>query len=492
MHRKVRRSFASRSSKLVLILAVIGLSFAMGMAVPSSGAQETTTSGGETTTTTQGGTPGCPAPDPNFWPFGVVCGRDFNVPSPPESPSLIPTITTKTTTRIYGEDPFQQAVSVTQHIWPAAISTTDPNETNNVPDRPWGLTLITPDDPLTGITAVPLLHFPDDAPVLYVTEDGIPDVTLNEIKRLGDTGIVRANNIDAFLVGAAANDAVKQDLTDIGLTFTEVTGGDVFELANNVDILFGGIQNPDEGVPQMETSASTGGNGAEVVLIGSADGEDWKFYLPATHWASHMPAGLLWTHRDSIPQPTIDALERRNGRALIYVYGAADQVSADVMRQLNQYGSVTRIDAEDEVAFNTPPVTTPFNTAVAFAKMWDPTGMVGWNILGPGHGFTLVDVDNWQGAVASAPLSHLGMHAPLLLTDSPTQLPAEVDSYLAQVAPTYLTTPADGPYNMTYVVGDWEEITWPLQAHIDFISEMSNRRVWSNANGSRYSDSGNP
>jgi hypothetical protein len=502
MHRIAPRSFASRCSKPVLILGVTALwvvGFAMGMTVPTSGAQESTVQ--ESTTTSEvpaataqdnGGGQGCPAPDPNFWPFGVVCGRDFNVPSPPESPSLIPTIVTKTTTRIYGEDPFQQAVSVTQHVWPAAISVNDPNETNNVPDRPWGLTLITPDDPLTGISAVPLLHFPDDAPVLYVTEDGIPEVTLNEIKRLGDTGIVRAGNIDAFLVGAAANDAVKEQLTEIGLTYIEVTGGDVFELANNIDILYGGIQNPDEGVPQMETSASTGGNGAEVVLIGSADGEDWKYYLPATHWASHMPAGLLWVHRDSIPEPTIQALERRNGRALIYVYGAAAQVSVDVMMQLNQYGSVTRIDADDAVAFNTPAVTTPFNTAVAFAKMWDPTGMVGWNILGPGHGFTLVHIDDWQAAVASAPLSHLGFHAPLLLTDSATVLPAEVDAYLAQVAPTFLTTPADGPYNMTYVLGDWEDITWPLQAHIDYISEMSNRRVWSNANGSRYSDSGNP
>jgi hypothetical protein len=45
---------------------------------------------------------------------------------------------------------------------------------------------------------------------------------------------------------------------------------------------------------------------------------------------------------------------------------------------------------------------------------------------------------------------------------------------------------------MTYVIGDYSMLSWPLQAHVDFISEMSNRRVWSNANGGRYSDSGNP
>jgi hypothetical protein len=33
-------------------------------------------------------------------------------------------------------------------------------------------------------------------------------------------------------------------------------------------------------------------------------------------------------------------------------------------------------------------------------------------------------------------------------------------------------------------------ISWPLQGHVDFISEMSNRRVWNNATGGRYSDFG--
>ena len=31
-----------------------------------------------------------------------------------------------------------------------------------------------------------------------------------------------------------------------------------------------------------------------------------------------------------------------------------------------------------------------------------------------------------------------------------------------------------------------------VETNLDFISESSNRRVWSNANGGRYGDSGNP
>jgi hypothetical protein len=484
------------------------MSFMIGAAPWGIAQQDPTSSSGATTSssgaTTSSGAPAvasgnddtknaCPpnAADKNFWPFGAVCGRDFNVPSPAEAPSLVPTITTKTTTRIWGTDPFQEAVSVTQHVFPAALAENAPNETNNVPDRPWGVTLITPDSPLQGISAVPLLHFPDDAPILFVTKNGIPKVTLDELKRLGDTGIVRANNIDAFLVGDAANDDVRQQLKAIGMKWVDVTGGDVFELSNNIDKLYGSIQHPDTGVPTMGVSASSSGNGMQDVFIGSADGNDWQWYLPATHWASHMPTGLLWVHRDSIPQPTIDALKRRHS-ALIYVWGDKNQVSASVVKQLSQLGNVQRIDANDPVAFNTVPTTTPVNIALAFAKMYDPTGNVGWGELGPGHGFTLVNVNDWQGAVASAPLSHLGFHAPLLVTDNNGTLPTDVDAYYKAVAPTFLNSPGEGPYNMTYLIGDYNRLTWQLQAHVDFISEMSNRRVWSNNNGSRYSSSGQP
>jgi hypothetical protein len=474
-----------------IALGVGGVFSASGASPSSNASKASSTSNASKGSAQQVANQPC---DPNMYPFGCPTGGvAVKVPPPPQSPTLSPTITTKTTTRIYGVNPFQQAVSVTQHVWPAALPENAPNETNNVPDRPWGLTLITPDDPLTGISAVPLIHFPDDAPILFVTRTGVPTITLNEIKRLGDTGIVRANNVDAFLVGAAANPAVESQLTAIGVKWVAVTGNNVFELSNNVDKLYGSIQNPDEGVPEMGVSASSSGAGMEDVLIGSADGKGWQFILPATHWASHMPSGLLWVHKNSIPAPTIAALKRRNGHAIIYVWGGANVVSGPVVKQLNQYGSVQRITADDPVAFNTPNPTTPQNISVAFAKMFDGTGNVGWGILGPGHGFTLVNVNNWQGAVASAPLSHLGFHAPLLVTtNSSTTLPDFIESYYMAVAPTFLTSPGEGPYNMTFLIGSWSQLSWPLQAHIDFLSEMSNRRVYSNNNGGRYGDSSGP
>jgi hypothetical protein len=419
--------------------------------------------------------------DPNLYPFGAPSGGvAVKVPAPPTEPTLSPTYTTKTTTRIYGSNPFEEAVSVTQHIWPAVVPLNDPTENNNDPDRPWGVTLVTPDDPLTAITATPLIHFPDDAPILYVTSSGIPDITLNEIKRLGDTGISRFNNVDAFLVGAAANSGVENQLKSIGVKYVTVTGGDAPTLADNVDKTYGSIENPDTGVPTMP-----GYN----VAIGSLDGKDYQYLLPATHWVAHMPTGLLWVHKDSVPQPTIDALKRRGGMANIYLFGGPNQISGAVAKQLAQYGRIVRVTNDDPVAFNAPPVDSPEATAIAFAKMYDPMGMFGWKITGPGHGFSLVNINDWQGAVASAPLSHLGFHAPLILTSNATSLPSDLDGYFSSVSPFFLNTPADGPYNMTYVIGSWSQISWPEQARVDYVSEMHNRRVVGSDTGSGYSDS---
>jgi hypothetical protein len=355
-----------------------------------------------------------------------------------------------------------------------------PNENDNDPDRPWALTLLTPDDPLTAISAVPLLHFPDDAPILYVTRHGIPPVTLNEIKRLGDTGISRYHNLDAFVVGAAANPAVERQLKALGLIYTKVTAPSVPALANTIDKLYGSIENPDTGVPSME-------NGAENVMIGAM--RSYRYLLPATHWVAHMASGVLWVDANSVPQATIDALKRRRGHARIYLFGGPQQISGKVADQLSEYGIVQRVTNDDMVAFNADPKDTVVDTAIAFAKMWDPSGMVGWKITGPGHGFTLVNADDWQGAVASAPLSHLGFHAPLLMTDSAGRLPPQLDAYYKSVAPTYVTTPADGPYNMSYVIGSWKQVSWPVQAHVDYISEMVNRRLWNTTTGGGYTDS---
>lgn len=405
---------------------------------------------------------------------------------PPPAPYRL-NANTKYTTRLYGTDPYQMAVSVTNEVYPVGRAINAPHELNNVNDRPWGVVLIRAHSPLTGIPAVELVHFPNDAPVLFVTRHGIPQVTYDELKRIMPTGIARDHMVQAIVVGGAANPAVMKQLQQLGMKSDTITAPNPFELANKIDAYYGKIQNPDLGVPQMGGSASTGGNGIQDVMVGNIHA--WQYMLPATHWASHMPTGLLWVTGHTIPAPTRAALARRGGHAMIYVWGGPAQVAPSVVRQLAKYGSVMRITNNDPVAYNQPPVDTPSATSIAFAKMWDPAGMVGWNITGPGHGFTLLNLNSpyaWQQAVGSSILSHLGFHAPLLLSTSGSTLPSSIRGYLASVAPTFLVSPADGPYNMTYVLGSYSDISWNEQTQVDRVSGMANRHVWNQNTGSVY------
>jgi hypothetical protein len=319
---------------------------------------------------------------------------------------------------------------------------------------------------------------------MFASANGIPKITQDEIRRLHPVGIGRYNNVQAFLVGGAANPAVIADCQKLGLKYKVVTADDIPSLANKVDALYGSIQNPDDGYPIMSNSATGEGSTTADVVIGSMS--QWQYILPATHWVSHMPTGLLWVDKGSVPQATIDALKRRNGKAQIYIYGGPDVVSSAVFRQLGQYGNVSRITEDDNVAYNTPQPNTPPTTALAFSKMWDPVGMMGWNIVGPGHGFTVIRDTDWQAAVGSAILSHLGFHAPLLLTDRASTLPSYLDGYFKEVEPTFLVSPADGPYNMAYVIGDYGTVSWKQQTQIDHDFGMANRRDPNQTTGGGY------
>ena len=404
-------------------------------------------------------------------------------PPPPGQPSAL-VADTEYTTRLFGRSPADEAIAVTRHVYTAALPSAAPGEANNASDRPWAVTLVTPDDEIAGISATELIHFPDNAPVLFVNRDGIPPETLGELRRLHPVGVARQGGVQAFAVGAAANPAVMQQLTALGLKAEAITAADEVALADRIDEIYGRIQNPDSGVPTMMTSAAGGGAGVTDVFVGSIQSPG--FMLPITHWVSHMPGGVLWVdaQADHLPGPTIDALKRRMGRALIYVMGGPQQVPEALVRQLSQYGMVARITNDDSVAFNAPPTANPIAESVAFARMWDPMGMVGWNANGAGHGFTLVNESDWQGAVGSAILSHLGFHAPLLLVNDPNRLPAPVSDYLDVVRPTFLVSPGDGPYNMVYVVGDYARISWLQQVTVNASQEMANRH--DSPNGSVY------
>lgn len=388
------------------------------------------------------------------------------------------------TTRLPGATPADEAIAVTRHTFTAAFPPDSKGEGDDPADRPRAVILVDPGDEVAAISAAELIHFPDDAPILFTNGADLSAATKAEIQRLHPVGVDRGDGVQVFLVGKAASGAVPGDVQAMGFKVKSITGSNEFDLADKVDAAYGAIEDGDSGVPTMMTSAAGGGNGVADVFVGSVDAPDMM--LPAAEWCAHMPAGVLWVDgkSDTLPQPTINALKRRNGHATIYVMGGPDVVSAKLFRSLQAYGSVGRVTNDDGIASNAPLKDTPVAQSVAFARMWDPVGLMGWNITGPGHGFILANAKDWQGAVAASVMSGVGFHAPLVLTDSATALPKPVEQYFAIVRPNFLVTPAAGPYNMVYVIGDADKVSWPLQARVNASMEMANRH--DAPNGSLY------
>ncbi|MCU1490136.1 MAG: cell wall-binding repeat-containing protein, partial [Acidimicrobiaceae bacterium] len=148
IHRSERRwsppnprvALAAAASAVVSVCVTLAFTLPPASAVGQPKAPAMFKLAGATSTTSTTTTSGSTSSTNQLYPFGQPPATpDYQVQPPPQDPSLVPTYTTKTTTRIWGSNPFEEAVSVTQHVWPAVIPENAPGETNNVPDRPWGV-----------------------------------------------------------------------------------------------------------------------------------------------------------------------------------------------------------------------------------------------------------------------------------------------------------------------------------------------------------------
>ncbi len=343
----------------------------------------------------------------------------------------IPWVVMKNSTRINTSDPFSVAVLVSQTTWP---STGNGN-------RPGGVILVDINDWHAGLVGADLIHFPINGPVLFTEQGEIPEITLNEIKRLNPTGFKAKSTIHAVLVGNLAS-RVGEQLSDIKLKFDQIPGENPAQLAKAVDAYYSELL----------------GSIPNSVIIGALHAPEYA--LPAINWISHMSEPLLFVSKDDVPQETVDALLIRKGGAHIYILGPESIISANVEQQLSNYGKVTRISGNDPIANSIP-----------FAQFYDAETQFGWGITTPGHNLSFIPVQSTSLAIAAAPFSHLGKHAPLIWIDQ-DRVPQNVMSYLDMIQPKYTNTPSDGPFNHAWITGDMNSISHVVHGEIDQMLEI--------------------
>ncbi|WP_054939802.1 cell wall-binding repeat-containing protein [Paenibacillus ihuae] len=339
---------------------------------------------------------------------------------------------TKNTTRINTSDPVQAAVLVSRTLWTA--------KTDN--NRPSSVVLTDVSNWQIAAASTDLIHHPSNGPVLFFDKENVPSVTLEELKRLKPLGAEGNDNIQIVIVGPVAS-SVEEQLNSLDMKIDKIEGDDPAAIAQAIDAYY----------------AKAAGELPQAVIIGSMDSPEYT--LPAVNWIAHMPEPLLYVKKGEIPAATAEALNKREGKAAIYVLGPDSMISSKIEEELKAYGSVTRIAGDN-----------PYENAIAFAQYKDRNNDFGWGITTPGHNFSFLTTDSTMLAIAAAPFSHLGKHAPLIFTDK-DGLPDSVMEYMMNVQPKFQKSPAEGPYNHAWITGGNGAVSASAQSVIDDMLEIS-------------------
>jgi len=367
----------------------------------------------------------------------VVASAPAQTPAPP--PLAADQLVTGNTYRVAGRDPYETAVAIAQMIYPA----------NREADQPTAVILVRPDDEASLFAAVPMIHHPIDAPILFVDADRLPPVTAAALERFKPHGNAFDRKVTAYAMGAI-DDAVIRDVEQLGYAVRRIRGptDSPADLARAVDDYRGEIHalHP------------------PTVVVASLDGLDDA--LPALAFIAHMPTGYVYVTRDTIPSTTRAELKERFMGAYLYLMGPSSVISDQVAADLGQYGHVVRLGAPD-----------PYAESVLFAGFRDSGQWLGWwigrtprdfgwGIAEPGHNFTFVNPADWPEAAPAAIFSHRGEHGPMLLVQA-DQVPAPVARYLTQTVKPSRGAVDDQLFNHGQIIGTTRAIDEAVQAELD-------------------------
>lgn len=337
-----------------------------------------------------------------------------------------PAFATRNTTRVAGADPVADAAGVALATFPSG----------GVVKGPPAVTLVDSEDWAGGIAASSLVADPIGAPILLTDDGALDELTTGALDSLSPSGGAASGGAQVFQVGNAGEAE--------GLDTRALEGANAAEVA----------------VETLELREKLVGEPPEHLVITTSD--DPEFAMPAAGWAARSGDPVLFAQADSVPSPTIKAIERLKD-VPIYILGPESVISNAAEKEISAAtdSTVTRAAAEDD----------PVANAIAFARFTD--GSFGWNINDPGHGFVIANSSRPSDAGAAAALSGTGKWGPLLITDDAEATPPALEGYLLDLKPGYEDDPTRAVYNHLWVIGDEEALAVDAQVELDEIAEVA-------------------
>jgi hypothetical protein len=344
-------------------------------------------------------------------------------------------LSTENTTRLGGSSSAIDAAAVALAVYPGLTAAT----------RPRTVTIVDAGDWPAALAASVFASAPLRAPLLYSDGTTLPDVSsraLGTMRPIGSSAIGPSpsgpgGRAQVLRIGGAA--------TPSGYFVRSLAGNTSAALAVEIERLSSLLHHHD---PHRLIVTAAGGSPAMT--------------MPAAGLSAQTGAPILFVEQGRIPQATAAELKRL-GRTAIYLIGPRALVSERVARELERYGSVTRIAG-----------ASPVENSIAVARFTD--GSFGWGVVEPGHGLVFANASRPLDGPAAAPLSANGDYGPLLLLESPNRLAAALSGYLSDLQPgSPPSGPVHGVYNHGWVVGDESAISSTTQAELDSMLEISSR-----------------
>ena len=305
-----------------------------------------------------------------------------------------PFTATKNTTRVGGGDATSDVAGVAGAVWPATSDTT----------RPAAVVLVDKDNWQGAVAASVLAGDPLRAPLLLSDGDELPSVSADALERLDPPGSELADGAQVIRIGSTPPEPD-------GLETTTIDGGDVYELAAEID----------------RFHAAARGEPSGDVLIASC--ERAEYAMPPAALAGRSGDAVLLAKRGELTAPTVDALKRHE-KPDVFILGPEAVIGPEVEDELEPLARrVRRIEG-----------ATPVQNAIALAKF--QSGGFGWGAEVPGQNFTI--------ASTSRPL----------------------ENYLLDVQPGFEEDPSLSVYNHAWILGDEDTISVEQQARIDEITTL--------------------
>ncbi|MDT0691903.1 hypothetical protein RM549_19085 [Salegentibacter sp. F188] len=372
----------------------------------------------------------------------TACGKTEGGPGGGSHPLQQEAVATAYTVRLPGRNPEEQAILLSQTVYPAT------REDNAV-----GAIILAPQDERIAFMAMNrITHMPVNAPLLYLSEDNtISEQTLREMKRLRPDGVIQDKRMDVYAVNVPKEQVIKVREI-LGYKVRTFYEEDPVKLASVLDMWQAALKadHPDE------------------VVISAIDHPDgMKHGLGPMGWNAHMGRGFAWVYRDSVPQATIDILKRRYGDfgSFMYLTGGSDVISDKVAQELGQYGLVRRISGPNVYASSAVNAGyKDFGRNWGWWWDWDPRSF-GWGIAQAGHNYIIGNPDDLLSMIPAAVLGHMGKHGPILLVE-PDSVPKATADYLKMVKP-FKTGPQQTILNFAWIIGDTTSVSLATQQKLD-------------------------